>query len=94
LVLQSVQRLPFPVGSAVDEQYLAQGTDTAGRSDRRTCESGNPGHCPAIGFWSDQNNANMVNNNFGFVDISWSVQPCVRPFCAVHMTAGRNGIAQ
>ena len=24
----------------------------------------------AVGFWSDQNNANMVNNNFGFVDIA------------------------
>ena len=23
-----------------------------------------------VGFWSDQNNVNMVNNNFGFVDIA------------------------
>jgi hypothetical protein len=23
---------------------------------------------------------------------AWSVQPCVRPFCAVHMTAGHNAL--
>ena len=27
---------------------LAQRTDTAGHSDRRSCESGKPGHCPAM----------------------------------------------
>ena len=27
-----------------------------------------------------------------FLHVAWSVQPCVRPICAVHMTAGHNAL--
>src|SRR5215475_12065307 len=75
----------LPVGVVVETDDSLQNNE--GRSDWRT----SPDRCGHVRFTA----AGMSADGSGlarlfFTFAGWSVQPCVRPVCAVHMTAGHN----